>query len=85
MRSLAHWTGQLTHDETYGLGAPVRGGLYLIGLFTDKKENKIFFIYKEVQNGTVAKSYMTNGLLMYGEIFAHFPTLQLLHSEFPSI
>jgi hypothetical protein len=28
--------------------------------------------YKEIQNGAVAKSYMTNGLLIYGEIFAHF-------------
>jgi hypothetical protein len=37
-----------------------------------KKENQIFFIYKEIQSGAVAKSYMTNGLLMYGEIFAHF-------------
>jgi hypothetical protein len=34
---------------------------------TDKKENKIFLIYKEIQNGAVA-----NGLLIYGEIFAHF-------------
>jgi hypothetical protein len=33
--------------------------------YTDKKEKKIFFIYKEIQ-----KSYMTNGLLIYGEIFA---------------
>ncbi len=39
--------------------------------FTDKKENQIFLIYKEIQRGAVAKSYMTNGLLIYGEIFAH--------------
>jgi hypothetical protein len=40
---------------------------------TDKKENQIFLIYKEIHNGAVAKSYMTNGLLIYGEkIFAHF-------------
>jgi hypothetical protein len=38
---------------------------------TDKKENKIFLIYKEIQNGAVAKSYMTNDLLIYGEIFEH--------------
>ncbi len=25
---------------------------------TDKKENEIFLIYKEIQNGAVAKSYM---------------------------
>ncbi len=35
--------------------------------YTDKKENKIFLIYKEIQSGAVAKSYMTDG-----EIFAHF-------------
>jgi hypothetical protein len=40
--------------------------------YTDKKENKIFLIYKEILSGAVAKSYMTNGLLIYGEIFAHF-------------
>jgi hypothetical protein len=44
--------------------------------YTDKKENQIFLIYKEILNGAVAKSYMTNGLLnkilIYGEIFAHF-------------
>jgi hypothetical protein len=38
---------------------------------TDKKENQIFLVYKEIQNGAVAKSYMTNGILIYGEIFAH--------------
>jgi hypothetical protein len=40
--------------------------------YTDKKENLIFLIYKEIQYEAVAKSYMTNGLLIYGEIFAHF-------------
>ncbi len=39
---------------------------------TDKRENKIFLIYKEIQGGAVAKSYITNGLLIYGELFAHF-------------
>ncbi len=29
-------------------------------------------MYKEIQNGAVAKSDMTNGLLIDGEIFAHF-------------
>ncbi len=33
--------------------------------YTDKKENQILVIYKEIQNGAVAKSYMTNGLLIY--------------------
>jgi hypothetical protein len=31
--------------------------------YTDKKENKIFLIFEEIQKGAVAKSYMTNGLL----------------------
>jgi hypothetical protein len=35
---------------------------------TDKKENQIFLIYKEIQSGAVAKSNLTNGLLIYGEI-----------------
>jgi hypothetical protein len=30
------------------------------------KENQIFLIFKEIQNGEVAKSYMTDGLLIYG-------------------
>jgi hypothetical protein len=34
-------------------------------IYTDKKENKIFLIDKEIQKGAVAKSYMTNGLLIY--------------------
>jgi hypothetical protein len=40
--------------------------------YTDKRENKTFLIYKEIQMGSGAKSYMTNGLLIYGEKFAHF-------------
>jgi hypothetical protein len=46
--------------------------LYRNRKYTDKKEKKIFLIYKEIQNRVVAKSDMTNGLLIYGEIFAHF-------------
>jgi hypothetical protein len=57
-----------------------------------KKKIRFSSYYKEIQGGAVAKSYMTNGLLINGEIFAHFlilgspspyMTLQLLHSEFP--
>jgi hypothetical protein len=43
--------------------------LCFIGLYasacTDKKENKIFLISKEIQKGSGAKSYMTNGLSIY--------------------
>jgi hypothetical protein len=31
----------------------------------DKKENKIFLIYKEIQSGAVAKSYLRKGFLNY--------------------
>ncbi len=40
--------------------------------YTDQKENKIVLIYKETQKGAVAKSYMTNGLLIYDIIYVHF-------------
>jgi hypothetical protein len=36
---------------------------------TDKKEKQVFLIYKEIQSGAVANSYMTNGLLIYGDFF----------------
>ncbi len=32
-------------------------------LYTDKKENQISLIYKEIHNGSVGKSFMTNGLI----------------------
>ncbi len=34
----------------------------------DKKENKIFLIYKEIQSGAVAKSYLRKGFLIYEEM-----------------
>ena len=36
--------------------------------YTDKKENKIFLIYKEIQMGEVAKSSMRKGFLIYEEL-----------------
>ncbi len=33
--------------------------------YTDKKESKIFLIYKEIQTGSGAKSYMRKGFLIY--------------------
>jgi hypothetical protein len=44
---------------------PVKGALI-------KKENKIFLIYKEIQMGSGAKSYMRKGLLIYEEMHKHF-------------
>jgi hypothetical protein len=31
---------------------------------TDKKEKKIFLVFKEIQSGAVAKSYMRKGFLI---------------------
>jgi SpoVK/Ycf46/Vps4 family AAA+-type ATPase len=42
--------------------------------FTDKKERKKnFLIYKEIQSGAVAKSYMRKGFLIYEEMRKYFP------------
>ncbi len=62
--------------------------------YTDKKENQIFLIYKEIENGAVAKSHMRKGFLIYEEMRKYLTiyveavshmTLQLLHSEFSYI
>jgi hypothetical protein len=44
---------------------------------TDKKENEIFLIYctvlyKEIETGAVAKSYMRKGFLIYEEMQKYF-------------
>jgi hypothetical protein len=40
----------------------------IAALYTDKKEKKIFLIYKEIEMGAVAKSYMRKGFLVYEEL-----------------
>jgi hypothetical protein len=35
--------------------------------YTDKKVNKICLLYKGIQMGSVAKSYMRKGFLIYGK------------------
>ncbi len=37
-------------------------------LYPDKKEHKIFLIYKEIRNGAVAQPYMRKGFLIYEEM-----------------
>ncbi len=37
-------------------------------VYTDKNKNKIFLIYKEIQNEAVAKSNMRKGFLIYEEM-----------------
>jgi hypothetical protein len=41
-------------------------------LYTDKKENQIFLIYREIQSGAVAKSYIRKGFLIYEEMRKYF-------------
>jgi hypothetical protein len=41
-------------------------------LHTEKEENKIFLIYKEIQMGSGAKSYMRKGFLIYEEMHKYF-------------
>jgi hypothetical protein len=41
--------------------------------YTDKKEKKNFLIYREIQSGVVAKSYMRKGFLIYEEMRKYFP------------
>jgi hypothetical protein len=40
--------------------------------YTDKQENQIFLIYKEIQSGAVAKSYMRKSFLIYEENLIFF-------------
>jgi hypothetical protein len=49
--------------------------MYMYVLYTDKKENKIFLIYREIQSGAVAKSYMRMGFLIYEEMRKYFPNM----------
>ncbi len=43
------------------------------GPLTDKKENQIFLICKEIQCGAVAKSDMRKGFVIYEELPKYFP------------
>jgi hypothetical protein len=38
-----------------------------------KKEKHNFLVYKEIQSGAVAKSYMWKGFLIYEEMRKYFP------------
>jgi hypothetical protein len=43
----------------------------------DKKGNEIFLIYKEIQMGLVAKSYMRKGFLIYEEMCKYLTTVYM--------
>ncbi len=49
---------------------------YTSSRHTDKKENQIFLICKEIQSEAVAKSYMRKGFLIYEEMPNIFPYMR---------
>ncbi len=56
-------------DISHSLKLPALGTVRTeMCCFTDKEENTIFLIYKGIQNGAVAKSYMRKGFLVYEEM-----------------
>jgi hypothetical protein len=48
---------------------------------TDKKENKIFLTYKEIQSGAIAKSYTRKGFLIYEEMCKYFTIYEKAGSQ----
>jgi hypothetical protein len=52
-------------------------------LYTDKEENQIFLIYKLIQSGAVAKSYMRKGFLTYEEMLKNVPIYEEAVSHLP--
>jgi hypothetical protein len=55
----------MTHVQTQVINTQENLEFYS-DLHTDKKEKKIFLIYKEIQMVSGANPYMANGLLLYG-------------------
>jgi hypothetical protein len=49
---------------------------------SDKKENRIFLIYKEILTGSVAKSYMRTDFLIYEEMFKYLMRRPLVIYDF---
>jgi hypothetical protein len=43
----------------------------IMSQYTDKKENQIFLIYKEIRCGAIAKSHMKKAFLIYEEAVSH--------------
>ncbi len=92
LETVFSWQTRRTTNFLGGLTRTNEGTSFLN--ITDKKENQICLMYKEIQSGADAKSYMRKGFLLYEEMRKYFPiyeeavshmTLQLLHSEFPYI
>jgi hypothetical protein len=64
---------ELTLGSIQGNQMQIKGSLTRnFQLYTDKKENKTFLIYREIQMGSGAKSYMRKGFLIYEEMHKYF-------------
>ncbi len=50
----------------------LRSHMNIVYYCTDKKEKKIFLIYKEIQMRSGAQSYMRKGFLIYEEMRKYF-------------
>jgi hypothetical protein len=57
----------------------------LYGATLTKMKIKFFLIYKEIQSGAVAKSYMRKGFLIYEEMRKYFPIYEEAVSHICSI
>ncbi len=64
--------GDFTYISRKNNGKSAWWGLGTATKYTDKKENQIFLICKEIQSGAVAKSYMRKGYLIYEEMRKYF-------------
>ncbi len=53
--------------------------------YTDKKEKKIFLIYREIQMGAVAKSYMRKGFPIYEEMRKYLARRPLFIYDFTTV
>jgi hypothetical protein len=59
----------LSASEFHSRGNEKRGKRLTVAKWcTDKKENRVFLIYKKIQMGAVAKSYMKKGFQIYEEM-----------------
>ncbi len=64
--------GHIVQGKTFA-DTSVEDGYSIVPIYTDKKENQIFLIFKEIQRGALAKSYMRKGILIYEEMRKYFP------------
>ncbi len=73
LRTLSHRHGLQLDTESCSKNLEAKENPHLAGEYSDKKEKKIFLIYKEFQMGSGAKSYMRKGFLILRNCEKNFP------------